>query len=137
MFRDVKWDPEHEAINTLLAYCIVKGYDRTQNKKYYIDAASSKAEVIKVLVKTLAMDDGIAFDEDAYVFDDIPYRGRETTALVYYLCGLWDIRQGLLRYIGKESLFGKDLKALTPVTKIEFKRLLKNAGVMKRYDELE
>jgi hypothetical protein len=24
MFRDVEWDPDSEAINTLLAYCIVK-----------------------------------------------------------------------------------------------------------------
>lgn len=136
MFRDVEWDPDNEAVNTLLAYCIVKWYDRTRNTQYHTDAATSKAEAIKVLSKLDAMWYSVPFDEKWYVRGSLPYKDMKPnawyTTYVMYAHAEW-----LLDGIGNSKLIGTELKALTPIKKSEMRELLRNAWVDKEYRELE
>lgn len=50
------------------------------NTKYYVDAATSKAEAIKVLTKIIAMEDHIEFDEDGFYAGNLPYKDMKPNA---------------------------------------------------------
>ncbi len=136
MFRDVEWDPDTEAINTLVAYCIVKGYDRTRNKEFHTNAATSKAEAIKVLAKLDAIGYNVPFNEGDFVRGKLPYKDMKPNAW-YTTYVMYAHTQGLLDGVGREHFSGKELKALTPIKKSEMRQILRNAGVDKDYRELD
>lgn len=126
MFQDIQRNPDQEAIKTLQAYCIVKGYTISHNTKYHSEAATSIWEAIKVLTKIVAMQDGISFDEFGRYAGRLPYTDMLPNAwytpYVIYADERW-----YLDGITSWQIFGRgELKALTPITKKQFAQLLEN-----------
>lgn len=128
-FADIQWNPDEEAIRTLQAYCIVKWYTVSLNKKYHSDSATSIGEAIKVLVKIYAMDEGVEFDEFGRHQWTMPYSDMLANAW-YTPYVLYAHDRDLLDGLASWKLFGRgELKALTPISKKQFKQLLENFWV--------
>ena len=126
MFSDLQRNPEEEAIKMLQAYCIVKWYRYTLNKKYHTNAATSIGEAIKILVKIDAIGKWISFDEFGRYTWKLPYADMLPNArYTPYVTYAHDHQ--LLEWISSRKLVGRgNLKALTPITKKQLKMLLIN-----------
>lgn len=101
IFKDVDRNPDHEAIDILRTYCIVKGYGGSYESKYYKDAAASKAEVIKVISKVDALPDGYEFKEGKSYSNNTPYKDMKRNSW-YTTYVVYAYQKGFLEGIGKK-----------------------------------
>jgi hypothetical protein len=129
IFQDIQRNPDQEAIKTLQAYCIVKWYTYTHNTKYHTDAATSVGEAIKTLIKIVAMDEWVTFDEFGWHTGRLPYSDMLPNAW-YTPYVVYAHDKGYLDGVTWWKVFGRgELKALTPITKKQFAQLLENFWV--------
>jgi hypothetical protein len=126
-FQDVELDPSAESIRMLHAYCLVGGQTRKHHKTFDGDVSITVGEAIKVVTKILAMRDDVVFDEFGRYPGYLPYDDMLPNAWYVSYVIYADMR-GYLEGVVGNRMFGRgNLKALTPIKKVQLNRLFENA----------